>query len=87
MITKETVNKINEYLKKNEFCESVYHDGFSFIKMEITWGDWKHDHLRAEYLIDQFCKENGYENFHASEVTEEDGSDCYSAIHTWAIIG
>lgn len=42
----------------------------------IEWGDWKHEHGYADYVMNcnGFCKV--YE-----KVTEEDGSDCYSSIH------
>lgn len=48
------------------------------IQIEIYWGDWKHSHLRADYLMEQ----NGFKLI-GKEVTEEDGSDCYSARHTY----
>lgn len=52
------------------------------VKAQIDWGDWKHDHLRYECLIEQWAQENGYLVVSNSEaVTEEDGSDCYSALH------
>ena len=57
-------------------------EGALIVKANIEWGDWKHEHLRYEWLIEQWAKENGYlvlSNDH--EVTEEDGSDCYSALH------
>lgn len=82
MTTQETVKKLNEYLRNNNFSYGVYSD-FAFVKMEIHWGDWKHEHARVEYLVDQFCKENGITSMHACDVTEADGSDTYSAIHTW----
>lgn len=44
--------------------------------VEISWGDWKHDHLRAKWLMG----EAGYIHT-GEEVTEEDGSDTYSARH------
>ena len=50
------------------------------LKIEINRGDWKHDHLRAEWIVenDMGINVKEWEN----EVTDEDGSDCYSAIHT-----
>ena len=44
--------------------------------VEIEWGDWKHEHARAKWLM----QENGYRHL-GTVVTEEDGSDCYSAVH------
>ncbi len=53
----------------------MYDDG-AFTCVDISWGDWKHDHIYADIKM----REAGY--FPVSEeVTEEDGSDCYSAIH------
>lgn len=49
------------------------------VAVEINNGDWKHDHARADYIL----KECGF-TLMKTEVTEEDGSDCYSAIHYYA---
>ena len=53
---------------------------------DIHNGDWKHDHLAANYLVDKYCDENGLvvvkekvENYDDSE------DDTYSATHTWLI--
>ena len=48
------------------------------IKIEIEWGDWKHNHL----FVDHLMKAIGYTKID-ERVTEEDGSDCYSATHTY----
>ena len=46
------------------------------VEVDISWGDWKHEHLRCNYLmIELGCESWG------EVTTEEDGSDCYSAIH------
>ena len=42
----------------------------------IEWGDWKHDHHYLDYVM----AELGY-SVYKVDVTEEDGSDCYSALH------
>ena len=44
----------------------------------IDFGDWKHEHGYADYVM----SENGFKKI-KEKVTEEDGSDCYSAIHTY----
>lgn len=53
---------------------------------DIHDGDWKHDHLAANYLVDKYCDENGLivvkekvDNYDDSE------GDAYSAQHTWLI--
>lgn len=48
------------------------------ICVQIRWGDWKHDHLRCDWLM----KGLGYELVE-STVTEEDGSDTYSALREY----
>lgn len=72
--------KIVEMLNREHLCAEVYAtlmDGDWVIAIEIDHGDWKHEHLRAKWLmIDEF------KAVHAgTKVTYEDGSDCYSAIH------
>lgn len=54
----------------------VYPDGE--VTVLIEWGDWKHEHGYLRYLMQQ----NGFRETDEN-VTEEDGSDCYSAIHTF----
>ena len=44
----------------------------------INWGDWKHDHGYLKYLMQQ----QGLTHI-KEELLEEDGSDCYSARHTF----
>ena len=54
----------------------------SYIAVEIEWGDWKHDHLRCKYMTEMFFDEIAiYDIVIESEVTADNGSDCYSAIH------
>ena len=48
------------------------------VEIEVCWGDWKHDHL----YLDHVMKENGY-GLRGERVTESNGSDAYSAIHTY----
>ena len=46
------------------------------VAIDITWGDWKHEHQYANYLMSLL----GYE-FVGAVVTEDNGSDCYSGTH------
>ena len=78
-ISYEDEKKIYDYLNgKDMWCETwVDRTGaFDIIKVDINWGDWKHEHLRCDYLMEQI----GYISIN-SFVTEENGSDCYSAQH------
>lgn len=51
------------------------------IFIEIEWGDWKHEHGYADYVM----KTKGFKKFH-EEVTEEDGDDAYSSIHYYRFV-
>jgi len=54
--------------------------------VEITWGDWKHDHLWCDYEVENFVKSKNHEVVsHDTEIIDEDGSDTYSAIHSYII--
>ena len=44
----------------------------------IEWGDWKHDHIYLKYVM----QGHGY-NQVDERVTQEDGSDCYSSVHSF----
>ena len=78
----EETDKVREALKKKElyFDEvAVYTEGpHLYAVIDIEWGDWKHDHLYCDYLMKQL----GYLVLGAT-VTEEDGSDCYSAVRRY----
>lgn len=56
--------------------EPELRDDFPAVRLIIQWGDWKHEHARAKWI----CREMGGIVV-SSEVTEEDGSDTYSADH------
>lgn len=49
--------------------------GTKDISVEIHWGDWKHEHLRCDWVLGLI----GF-SLVSVDVTEENGSDCYSAI-------
>lgn len=76
----ELVMKVQNLLNENKLFADVYNDGM-FLKVDISWGDWKHEHLRCDWLI----KDNFKVLLNAEDVTESDGSDCYSATHTYVI--
>ena len=78
----EICDRINKYLEDNKFQYSVYPYGLDMpvVECEINWGDWKHEHLRLKWLMEEIgCVRI------SSEVTEEDGSDTYSAIHRFIV--
>jgi hypothetical protein len=68
---------ITKYLRDNNLYVDVAIDKSEVVdtvKIYISWGDWKHEHLRCDYLMNEL----GYMKVNVVE-TEEDGSDCYSA--------
>lgn len=78
----EVCKRLNKYLKENGIYESAYPYGSDMpvVEIEISWGDWKHDHLRLKWLMEDIGAIRV-----SYEVTEENGSDCYSAIHRFII--
>lgn len=60
-------------------------NSLGLIKVEVTihWGDWKHDHAALNHVINTEFNPTDY----YQETIEEDGSDCYSAIHTYIFEG
>lgn len=71
-------NKIREYLNSKGLYAGVYQLSEDMVEIEIIWGDWKHDHLYCKHLMEQI----GFERL-TVRVTEDNGSDCYSGIHTY----
>ena len=69
---------IEKLASENHICCEVYEEQSGVVAVEIRWGDWKHDHNRLDYLVRKLVP--GLRNI-VTDVTEEDGSDCYSAIH------
>ena len=58
--------------------DAIYQIEENEILVCISWGDWKYQHLACE----QVMKRLGY--IQVQEViTEDNGSDCYSAEHTF----
>ena len=69
--------KVRELFKENKLpYEWSVFDGEVYVS--VNWGDWKHDHRYLEYVMEQ----NNFKCV-SSLVTEEDGSDCYSADYTF----
>lgn len=53
--------------------------------ISINWGDWKHEHGYADYLVKKFFMDKGLGIEVEREITDEDGSDTYSADHYYDI--
>ena len=72
--------RIEKFLSDNGFYfENICEEdivGVPLYRISVSWGDWKHDHGWLDSLMNYL----GYEAFNEI-VTEENGSDCYSADH------
>lgn len=70
--------RAQKFLEDNGVYAEVYRylHNMPVLVVDIQWGDWKHEHGWSETLMKYLgYREIGY------KVTEEDGSDCYSAEH------
>lgn len=76
----DKIMSIQRYVSDNGLYADVYDnfDGLPVVHASIHWGDWKHDHLWCKKLMEYI----GYVEI-GCNVTEENGSDCYSAIHNF----
>ena len=79
-ITNEKIKEVYDLLNTEKvYPDEIYTDSDlpdCILCIDISWGDWKHDHLWARDLMSYL----GYVEI-GSKVTEEDGSDAYSAEH------
>ena len=68
--------RIYRYLLDNQLYSEVYMDSEGTVSVDISWGDWKHEHLWCRDLM-------AYIGYFETEVvvTEDNDSDCYSATH------
>ena len=77
-LSEETENlQIETFLSDHEadFSE-VSESPEGAVIVSVEWGDWKHSHAYLDKLMERL----GYTKIHEI-VTEQDGSDCYSADH------
>ena len=73
----DEVSMVNKYLSDNGIWpDEVWDNDKDSFGVKIEWGDWKHDHGWCDDLME-------YLGYCCGDVvvTEENGSDCYSAIH------
>lgn len=85
-MTIEKMNKlcglINRYLSENKVWADVFPlgNGLPVVEVHISWGDWKHEHLKTRWLM-----QNAGAVYLGGDVTEENGSDTYSAVHRFIV--
>ena len=88
-IADAAATEIREALAKNDLFvadvspayTSHNHALMPCVEVTIEWGDWKHDHLRCDYI----CKTLGYALLR-EEQTEDSDCDCYSAIRYYTAV-
>ena len=71
------IRDIGNKLEENGRYYNVELTADGTIAIDISWGDWKHDHAFLNVLI----RNNFNLNLVDEVVNEEDGSDCYSSTH------
>lgn len=76
-MTREEYEKIEKTLFEKNVYGEIYQNE-KYICISIEHGDWKHEHLRCDYLMNKL----GYQLID-EQVTFEDGSDNYSSIHIY----
>lgn len=78
----KTEKQIREHLEENGFNpDSIFVNSMGIVEVEINWGDWKHDHIFCDRLMNGI----GYVKVD-EDITEDDGSDTYSSIHFFEVI-
>ena len=74
--------------KKNEFAKVLADNGLNYsfgwnknneFEVEVHDGDWKHDHIRLNWVM----QNNGYELVRETHIGPATDGDWYSAIHTF----
>ena len=72
--------KVFDMFKENNLWYETNFFDDDCVEIMVACGDWKHDHRYLTYLMEKigFTETDEY-------VTEEDGSDCYSSIHTYKL--
>lgn len=74
---KDLEKKVRDVFRENE-CYYDFEISNGFIEIYVLWGDWKHDHL----FLDHIMQKNGF-ILKDETIDEEDGSDCYSSTHRY----
>lgn len=74
---KDEASRISQFLNDNGVDGEVL-SADNEVYVYIYWGDWKHDHMWCQELMRYL----GYRRV-SFDVTDEDGSDCFSAEHIY----
>lgn len=85
----DVADQLEQHFRNNRLWvdELHYNQVKDCIEYDINWGDWKHEHLRSKWLLEELFKELGIVANINSHTTEEDGSDTYSAHYIVRAMG
>ena len=73
----QALDKVNETFRENDSdLYAEYSISQDIVYINIEWGDWKHEHCYADYVMES----NGFTKI-GEELIMEDGEDCYSSTH------
>lgn len=90
VIDRKELDAIATYLEDELADRGIYIQIERIVDWKIQYtleGDWKHDHLRSQYVIDDVLKQIGLVSLEEGcEVTKDTGSDWYGARYWIAII-
>lgn len=78
----ELYMKVWNLLSSNQMYYFISVINSSSVEIYVEDGDWKHEHLVLQRLMEK----NGF-TLVCRENIREDGSDCYSAVHTYMYNG
>lgn len=79
MKLKQIAKDIQEIFEQHELDYEWQVEDNGLVSVNVEYGDWKHDHAYLVYVM----KENRYREI-MEQITETDGSDCYSSIHKFS---
>ena len=85
----DVADQLEQHFRNNNlrFYELHYNEVKDCIEYDISWGDWKHEHLRSKLLIEELFENLKIVAHINSYTTEEDGSDNYSAHYIVRAMG
>ena len=78
---RELADALEDYLHDKKIYNNVDIEDDGAFSIYVDWGDWKHEHARLDYYVDDFLRDEELTCDSEEEVTEDDGQDTYSSIH------
>lgn len=83
---KSLIKEFQQYLRNQNRYDDVWYSGKPDSFTVDVNGDWKHDHLYMDMLVEEFLNDKGLTLADVqSRTIEEDGSDWYRAERTYRI--